>query len=129
MYLSCWPRTKDGKDQAGGMIRTEDGGLTWKRIFDERVRVNSAGMDPHNTAKIYINTFHNAAFRSEDSGTSWERIKGYRFKWGQQVFPDVNNPGMLFLSTYGGSVFYGPEAGIPGAKDDIVNMPEGWWPE
>jgi hypothetical protein len=34
---------------------------------------------------------------------------------------------MLFLSTYGGSIYYGPAAGDPSASDDIVNMPEGWW--
>jgi hypothetical protein len=91
------------------------------------VRVNSAGIDPLNPDLIYINTFQNAAYRSEDSGESWKRIEGYRFKWGQKAIPDINNPGMLFLTTYGGSVFYGPAKGIAGAPDDIENMPEGWW--
>ncbi len=127
MYLCCWPRTSDGTDSKGGVLKTVDGGKVWEQIFDDRVRVNSAGMEPKNPAVIYINTFHNAAYRSEDSGATWNRIEGYRFKWGQRAMPDVNNPGMLFLSTYGGSVFYGPAKGIPGAPDDIENMPEGWW--
>ncbi len=55
------------------------------------------------------------------------RIEGYRFKWGQRAIPDINNPGMLFLTTYGGSVFYGPADGVQNASDDIENMPEGWW--
>ena len=84
-------------------------------------------MEPKNPSVIYINTFQNAAYRSEDSGATWNRIEGYRFKWGQRAMPDINNPGMLFLSTYGGSVFYGPAKGIPGASEDIENMPEGWW--
>lgn len=46
---------------------------------------------------------------------------------GQRAVPDINNPGMIFLSTYGGSVFYGPATGIPGAFEDIENMPDGWW--
>jgi|WetSurMetagenome_2_1015567.scaffolds.fasta_scaffold00415_8 photosystem II stability/assembly factor-like uncharacterized protein len=127
MYICCWPRTSDGKDISGGVIKTTDGGSTWKQVFDERVRVNSAGLDPQKPQSIYINTFQNAAFRSEDFGESWKRIEGYRFKWGQRAVPDINNPGMLFLSTYGGSVFYGPAAGIPNASDDIENMPKGWW--
>jgi photosystem II stability/assembly factor-like uncharacterized protein len=127
MYVSCWPRTSDGKDISGGVIKTDDGGLTWKQVFDERVRVNSAGMDPVDPKVIYINTFQNAAYRSEDSGKTWKRIEGYRFKWGQRVIPDINNRDMIFLSTYGGSVFYGPAKGIPNASDDIENMPEGWW--
>ena len=127
MYVSCWPRTGNGTDMKGGLIKTEDGGLTWKQVFDERVRVNSAGMDPQQSNIIYINTFQNAAYRSEDYGESWKQIEGYRFKWGQRAIPDINNQGMLFLTTYGGSVFYGPANGIPNASDDIENMQEGWW--
>jgi photosystem II stability/assembly factor-like uncharacterized protein len=127
MYLSCWPRTSDGVDSKGGVLKTIDRGKEWKQVFDDRVRVNSAGMEPENHSTIYINTFQNAAYYSEDSGSTWNRIEGYRFKWGQRAMPDVNNPGMLYLSTYGGSVFHGPAKGIPGAPDDIENMPEGWW--
>jgi photosystem II stability/assembly factor-like uncharacterized protein len=127
MYVSCWPRSVEGKDMNGGVIKTTDGGKTWVRIFDERVRVNSAGIDRQHPENIFINTFQNAAYRSDDSGNSWKRIEGYRFKWGQRAIPDINNPGMLLLTTYGGSVYYGPAAGDPGTKDDIVNMPEGWW--
>ena len=127
MYLSCWPHTINGVDRDGGVLKTEDGGTSWKNVFDDRVRVNSAGMDPDSPEAIYINTFQNAAYRSNDAGNSWNRIEGYRFKWGQRAVPDINNPGMLFLTTYGGSVFYGPAAGVPGAGDDIINMPEGWW--
>jgi len=127
MYVSCWPRTIDENDKYGGVIKTTDGGNTWKQVFDERIRVNSAGLDPSHPETIFINTFQNAAYRSEDSGITWKRIEGYRFKWGQRAIPDINNPGMLFLTTYGGSVFYGPAEGIPGSPDDILNMPEGWW--
>ncbi|MEP6952195.1 MAG: hypothetical protein ABI863_23085 [Ginsengibacter sp.] len=127
MYVSCWPRTIAGKDVSGGVIKTEDGGTTWKRVFDESIRVNSAGMDPKQPNKIYINTFQNAAWRSEDYGETWKRIEGYRFKWGQRAIPDIIHPGMLYLTTYGGSVFYGPADGVPNAFEDIENMPEGWW--
>ena len=127
MYVSCWPRTSDGHDIKGGIIKTTDGGKSWKQVFDERVRVNSAGIDPEKSNIIYINTFQNSAYRSTDSGTNWKRIEGYRFKWGQRAVPDINNPRMLFLTTYGGSVFYGPAEGVPGAEDDILNMPDGWW--
>ncbi len=127
MYMSCWPRKDLGKDLFGGVIKTEDGGMSWRQVFDERVRVNSAGMDPARPETVFINTFQNAAYRSDNSGESWHRLEGYRFKWGQKAIPDINHPGMLFLTTYGGSVFYGPATGIPGAFEDIENLPEGWW--
>jgi photosystem II stability/assembly factor-like uncharacterized protein len=127
MYVSCWPHTMNGKDVDGGVIKTEDGGLTWKRVFDESIRVNSAAMELNQINKIFINTFHNAAYYSNDYGENWKRIEGYRFKWGQRVIPDINNPGMIYLTTYGGSVFYGPAEGVPNAFEDIENMPKGWW--
>ncbi len=127
MYVSCWPRSLNGKDLHGGVIKTEDGGQTWKQVFDEKVRVNAGGIDPSQPNVVYINTFQNAAYYSENYGKSWKQIEGYRFKWGQRAIPDTNNPGMLFLTTYGGSVFYGPAKGIPKALNDIENMPKGWW--
>jgi photosystem II stability/assembly factor-like uncharacterized protein len=126
MYVSCWPRHADDKDVDGGVIRTSDGGLTWKQVFDPRIRVNSASMDPKYREEIFINTFQNAAYHSKNGGESWERIKGYRFKWGQRTIPDIHHPGMIYLSTYGGSVFYGPVESAADATD-IENMPEGWW--
>ena len=99
----------------------------WQLVFDRVRRVNSAALDPHSTGTIYLNTFQNAAFRSDDWGDSWQRITGYRFKWGQRPIPDVNNPGMLYLTTYGGSVHYGPARGVPDEMPDITNMPQSWW--
>ena len=127
MYLSCWAQSEHGRDVKGGLYRTQDGGKTWKLVFDQVRRVNSAALDPRNPDTIYINTFHNAAFRSDDRGETWRRLEGYRFKWGQRAIPDANDPGMLFLTTYGGSVHYGPAGGVPGAFEDIENVPESWW--
>jgi photosystem II stability/assembly factor-like uncharacterized protein len=127
MYVSCWPATFEHEDRFGGVFKTLDGGQSWTQIFDERVRVNSAAIDPVNSGTLYVNTFQNAAYRSDDAGKNWKRIEGYRFKWGQRAIPDIHHPGMLFLTTFGGSVFYGPASGIPGADTDIVNMPENWW--
>ncbi|MFC1614517.1 WD40/YVTN/BNR-like repeat-containing protein, partial [Gemmatimonadota bacterium] len=127
IYLSCWARQVDGHDTGGGLFRSDDGGQNWTQVFDERVRVNSAALDPLNPNTVYINTFQNAAYRSDNGGESWNRLEGYRFKWGQRVIPDVNNPGMIYLTTLGGSVYYGPAQGVPGAFEDIENMPSQWW--
>ena len=127
MYLSCWPRKTDGGDAYGGVYKTEDGGQIWKQVFDQRVRVNASDIDPHNNNILYLNTFQNAAYRSTDFGENWKRIEGYRFKWGQRPVADPHHQGMLFLTTYGGSVYYGPAEGVPDAFEGIINMPENWW--
>ena len=126
-YLSCWPRHIDGKDVKGGVFMTEDGGKSWTQVFDERVRVFAAAFHPGDKRTIYINTFQNAAYCSEDAGKTWNRIKGYRFKWGHRPVPDPRNPDKLFLTTYGGSVFYGDDRGMPLEFGKIENIPDSWW--
>ncbi len=127
MLLACWAVAGEGGDVGGGVYRSTDGGAHWQLVFNDVKRVNSIALDPNEDGVVYINTFQNAAFRAENWGDSWQRIKGYRFKWGQRPIPDVNNPGMLYLTTYGGSVQHGPAAGVTVEKPDIVNMPENWW--
>ncbi|MBN2290503.1 MAG: hypothetical protein JXQ83_14310, partial [Candidatus Glassbacteria bacterium] len=119
MYLSCWPWTSQGREQCGGLYRTEDGGKSWKQVFDEEAHVYAAAVDPANPSTVYLNTFDSAAFRSDDRGDTWYRLEGYNFKWGHRPVVDPHHPGMLYLTTFGGSVFYGPSAGVPGAFEDI----------
>ncbi|HUU28992.1 MAG TPA: hypothetical protein VM123_14380 [archaeon] len=120
MYLSCWPWPKEGREHAGGLLRTEDGGTSWEQVFDEEAHVYAAAVDPENPSTVYVNTFDSAAFRSYDRGESWHRLEGYNFKWGHRPVVDPHNPGMLYLTTFGGSVFHGPAKGVPGAFEDIV---------
>ena len=127
MYVSCWPRRAGNHDAFGGVIKTEDGGLSWKKVFDSSVRVNSAAADAAHPGTIVINTFQNAAYYSKDAGNTWSGIKGFRFKWGQRAIPDPYHNGMVYLTTYGGSVFYGPLDDKRDSFTDIVNMPGEWW--
>jgi photosystem II stability/assembly factor-like uncharacterized protein len=127
MYLSCWPKHVKGYDVCGGIYLTRDGGRSWNQCFNEKIRVFAAAFDPSDSRLLYINTFQNAAYRSKDSGQTWNRIEGYRFKWGHCPIPDPNNPGMLYLTTYGMSVFHGPAAGSSEEFGKIENIPDSWW--
>lgn len=121
MYLSCWPLPVDRQARDGGVLRTTDGGSTWERIFPESAHVYALAVDPANNETLVINTFESAAFRSDDGGDTWRRLEGYNFKWGQRPIFDPHNPGMLYLTTFGGSVYHGPAAGVPGHPEDIQN--------
>ncbi len=125
LYLSCWPRTDRSalpfRDHNGGLYRSQDGGASWKLVFDESAHVYAAALDPGRPSTVVINTFDSAAFRSDDRGESWFRLEGYDFKWGHRPVFDPHNPGMLYLTTFGGGVHYGPAAGAPGAPESIEN--------
>ena len=135
LYLSCWPWMEVGdmvngnwqvENRGGGLLISRDGGDTWERIFREDAHVYAAAFDPADPDVIVLNTFDSAAFRSGDGGRSWSRIRGYNFKWGQRPVFDVHHPGLLYLTTFGGGVFYGPAEGDPAAVEDIMNHRDSW---
>jgi photosystem II stability/assembly factor-like uncharacterized protein len=126
LYLSCWPWTDRStlplRDYDGGLYRSEDGGQNWELMFDESAHVYAAAVDPTHPSTVVINTFDSAAFRSEDRGKTWSPLKGYDFKWGHRPIFDPHNPGMIYLTTFGGGVFYGPAMGAPDIQPTITDQ-------
>jgi photosystem II stability/assembly factor-like uncharacterized protein len=123
IYLGCWSsielsdlvggsvaRATGGPasiDMPGGIFLSEDGGDTWRSIFDQRQYVYDVTTDPRHPDRLYCNTFNAAAWRSDDRGATWKRIKGYDFHWGQRVVADVHDPEKVYLTTFGSSVLHG----------------------
>jgi photosystem II stability/assembly factor-like uncharacterized protein len=119
MYLAAWPRTLDGTERHGGLHVTEDGGDTWRNVFDPSAHVYGVAVDAERPATLFINTFDGAAYRSDDRGRAWRRLGGYNFKWGHRPVVDPHNKGMLYLTTFGSSVWHGPAEGVAGAFEDV----------
>ena len=124
IYLACWSditlsdliggtaiRQAGGEnktlDTPGGIFLSEDGGKTWKPIFDENQYVYDVTVDPYHPGRIYCNTFNQMAWRSDDDGKTWNKLKDYDFHWGHRVIIDENDPENVFLTTYGSSVWHG----------------------
>jgi hypothetical protein len=36
------------------------------------------------------------------------------------VIPDLSNPSLIYITTFGGSVWHGPAAGDPNATEDLL---------
>jgi photosystem II stability/assembly factor-like uncharacterized protein len=121
IYLTAWGVAHLSGDTGGGLFVSNDGGETWRQIFNESQHVYDATVDSKDPKVLYVCGFDAAAWRSADGGQSWRRIKGYNFKWGHRVILDPVNPDDIYITTFGGSVWHGPAAGDPDAVEDIVS--------
>jgi photosystem II stability/assembly factor-like uncharacterized protein len=119
LYLAAWPSPIDGIEQNGGLWKSEDGGASWANIVDPASHVYGVLVDPENPSTVFCTNFEGSLLRSDDHGATWRRLGGYNFKWAKQPILDPHHPGMLYLTTFGSSVWYGPADGIAGAFEDI----------
>lgn len=127
IYLTCWAgidlsdllgasvaKAKAGNkkiDMQGGIFLSQDGGKTWASIFDPKQYVYDITVDPFYKGRLYCNTFNKAAYRSDNYGTTWQKIKGYDFHWGHRVIADPADHEKVYITTYGSSIWHGkPEA-------------------
>jgi len=124
MYLAAWGQERSDVDVGGGVFLSTDAGENWKPIFQAAQHVYDVTIDPKSPDTLYICGFDAGAYRSTDAGLHWARIRGFNFKWGHRVIVDPRSgPGdatKIFITTYGGSVWYGPAAGDPAATEDIL---------
>ena len=120
LYLAAWGRQTPNGAVAGGIFISGDGGKSWRNVLSKDQHVYDVTIDPRDSRVVYACGFESSAWRSTDRGETWERIRGYNFKWGHRVIPDPQNPAMIYVTTFGGSVWHGPAAGDPQAVEDIV---------
>jgi photosystem II stability/assembly factor-like uncharacterized protein len=107
LYLACWPRREGERNIGGGAYASDDGGQTWKTIFSPEMHVYTLTVDPANQNYLYLSTFDSALFCSENRGLTWRQLEGFDFQWGQRPVPDPQHPGMLYMTTFGSTVWYG----------------------
>lgn len=122
LLLSAWGRLSEGlfdPDTGGGIFISKDNGLTWQQTLERDQHIHDITYDNRNQI-YYACGFNGSAYRSEDRGETWTRIKGYNFKWGKRVEPDPLDPEKIFVITYGGGVWYGPARGDDNAVEDII---------
>jgi photosystem II stability/assembly factor-like uncharacterized protein len=101
----------------GGIFLSEDGGKSWKLVFDKDRHIYDITVDPQDPNVLYAAGFESSAWRSADRGLHWARIPGFNFKWGQRVIPDPLHHDEVYITTFGGSVWHGAVNGQPRAVD------------
>jgi photosystem II stability/assembly factor-like uncharacterized protein len=107
LYLAAWGRSIPQGTEDGGIYLSPDAGATWRRVLAEDQHVYDVTIDPHDLRVLYAAGFEASAWRSADRGLTWRRIPGFDFKWGHRVIVDPRDPARIFITTFGGSVWYG----------------------
>jgi photosystem II stability/assembly factor-like uncharacterized protein len=107
LYLAAWGRSTPQGAQDGGIYVSTDAGTTWRRVLGEDQHVYDVTIDPHDPRVLYAAGFEAAAWRSSDRGLTWSRMPGFDFKWAHRAIVDPRNPAAIFITTFGGSVWYG----------------------
>ena len=119
LYLAAWGRRTPYGARDGGIFLSTDGGSTWRNVLSADQHIYDVTVDPRNGV-LYAAGFESSAWRSEDRGETWQRIRGFNFKWGHRVIPDPSDPEKIYITIFGGSVWHGPAKGDPEALEDIV---------
>ncbi len=91
-----------------------------KNVLSRDQHIYDVTVDPNNPKTLFACGFESSVWRSDDRGETWRRLKGFNFKWGHRVIPDPYNKDMIYVTTFGGSVWYGPANGDPNATDDVI---------
>ena len=120
IYLAAWGRSIAARQSGGGVFLSENGGSSWRPILDRDQHLYDITIDARNPKLLYACGFESSAWRSVNGGESWQRIRGYNFKWGHRVIPDPLDLKMIYITTYGGSVWHGPATGDLSAREDIT---------
>lgn len=114
MYLSV-ASVPAKKPQMGGVWKTVDGGLTWRRILDDS-KLGSWGMDrmmavavhPENSSLIYAGGFLNGLWFSTDAGANWKRYEAFPFGSAQSINFDPSDSKKIVVTTFGAGLWAGP---------------------
>lgn len=111
LYLSAWTRATHDGGIGGGIFLSDDSGKSWKNVLHRDQHIYDVTVDPRNGNTLYAAGFESSAWRSTDRGLHWTRISGFNFKWGHRVMPDLEDPSMIYITTFGGGVWHGPARG------------------
>ena len=101
-----------GSQEQGGLYATRDGGTTWKRLARKGTEHFGAYLHPRRPGWIYMTLTEDAPgaglWLSKDGGATWTAMEGLPFANVQRVAFDPADENVIYVSTFGGSVWRGP---------------------
>ena len=119
LYLSAWGRFTPEGQRGGGVYLSTNRGKSWTPALATDQHIFDVTVDERSPNLVYAAGFESSAWRSKDTGLSWQRIPGFHFKWAQRVIPDAHDADKIYVTTFGGGVWHGPAEGDKNGDDDI----------
>ena len=117
VYLSAWGRAAGMHDEGGGIYVSEDGGQHWFSSLTSDQHVYDVTPETRLPGTVYASGFESSACVSRDSGAHWQHISGFNFKWGHRVVLDPQDSHKVYITTFGGGVWYGKVTTEPAILD------------
>ena len=104
-----------GRGQQGGLYRTTDGGKDWSLLCRKGPQHFGAYLHPKRPGWIYATLTEGAPgaglWLSKDDGKTWKPINALPFVNAQRVTVDPTDDNVIYVATFGGSVWRGPADG------------------
>lgn len=113
----------------GGVLKSTDGGVTWRHVSDDvpSLSVGALAIDPTDSNKIFFGTGEaNASgdsyagtgmYRSGDGGSTWEFIGLPDSRHIGRIAIDPNNPQRIFVAAMGSLFSTNPDRGVYRSTD------------
>jgi photosystem II stability/assembly factor-like uncharacterized protein len=102
----------DAGNADGGLYKTTDGGVRWTRVARKGGDCFGATINPRMPDRVYLCIAEGddepGLWLSQDAGKSWKPLVGMPFRNAQRVTFDPKDDSIIYVSTFGGSVWRGP---------------------